>query len=116
MQIEKIRVLQERPDDEDLDLHEFGLIYYRFLENESDMDSQEAVQDAVWVRFSEASQIETLRFQCPDAKLGPVESFTEALILAASPEEAETLCKKIERLYIDSEMKEVFDEDTLEDI
>ena len=106
MQVEIIRVIKEPPSDEDdPNLHEFGLIYYRFITEGEDGDLQEIAENAVWVRFSAASQIETIRFHYPEATLGPVQSFTEALILTSTYEEAETACKKIARFWSRSDFK-----------
>jgi hypothetical protein len=115
MQVEVVHAIQTRPDDEDPNLHEFGLFYYELTEAEAEVDCGIGEKPAVWVRFSDVSQIETLQFHCPDAKLGPSHSFTEALVLTDSLDAAKKLCKKIEHLFVDAQMKEMFGEDTLED-
>ncbi|MEK7285746.1 MAG: hypothetical protein AAB035_00390 [Nitrospirota bacterium] len=110
MKVDVVYAIQTRPDDEDPLLHEFGLLYFEFAELETDR-----AKPAVWVRFSDVNQIETLQFHCPDAKLGPSAAFTEALILTDSLDAANALCKKIEHFLTDAQMKEIFGEDTLED-
>ncbi len=115
MQLKVIYAVQAIPDDEDPELHEFGLRYFRFIEAEPDVNCPDGGKPAVWIRFSDVSQIETLQFHCPEAKLGPSHAFTEALVTIASIEEAEKLSKKIGQIFTDAEMKEVFDEDTMED-
>jgi hypothetical protein len=115
MQVEVVYAVQSPPDDEDPALHEFGLLYFGLTEVESGMDCAAGEKPAVWIRFSDVSQIETLQFHCPDAKLGPSHSFKEALVIAESVEDAKKLCKKIEHLFVDAQMKEMFGEDTLED-
>ncbi len=110
MEVKIIFAIREQPDDEDTDLHEFGLFYFRLVESE-----EVSATPAVWVRFSDSSQIETLQFHCPDARLGPSHSFSQALVLTKDTEEAEVLCKKLTRLFMDAEMKELLDEDVMED-
>ena len=113
MQVTLVWSIREQPDDEDTDLHEFGLFYFRLVE--SITPPEDSAIPAVWVRFTEVSQIETLQFHCPDARLGPAHSFTEGLVLTQTVEEAQALCKKLERIFLDAEMKELLDEDVMED-
>ena len=113
MQVTIVWAIREQPDDEDTDLREFGLFYFRLIESAA--PPEEAATPAVWVRFSDVSQIEMLQFHCPEARLGPSHSFTEGLVLTEHLEEAEALCKKLERLNLTAEMKEILDEDVMED-
>ncbi len=115
MQVAVIQVIQVSPDDENPDLHEFGLRYFKFMETGLKPDPVEGAKPALWVRFSEVSQIETLQFHCPEAKLGPSHAFTEALVITESVEEAGRLRKKIGTLFADAQMQEVFGEDDMED-
>jgi len=113
MQVKIVWAIREQPDDEDTDLHEFGLFYFRLIELEA--PPEEMAIPAVWVRFTNVSQIETLQFHCPDARLGPAHSFTGGLVLTKNQEEAEMLCKKLNQIFMDAEMKEMLDEDVMED-
>jgi len=120
MQVTVVFAIREQPDDEDTNLHEFGLIYFRLIESAT--FSETTAVPAVWVRFSDVRQIEMLQFHCPDARIGPSHSFTEGLVLTKDLEEAEALCKKLGRGFagpgkknMDIEMKEMLDEDVLED-
>lgn len=113
MQVTIVWAIQEQPDDEDTDLREFGLFYFRLIE--SSPPPEESATAAVWVRFSDSSQIETLQFHCPDARLGPSHAFTEALVLTKDWQEAEVVCKKLNQVFMDAEMKEILDEDVMED-
>jgi hypothetical protein len=113
MQVTIVWAIREQPDDEDTDLCEFGLFYFRLIESSS--PPEESATSAVWVRFSDSSQIETLQFHCPDARLGPSHAFTEGLVLTKDKDEAEALCKKLNQVFMDAEMKEILDEDVMED-
>jgi len=113
MQVTMVWAIREKPDDEDTTLHEFGLFYFSLIE--STTAPVDGATPAVWVRFSDSSQIETLQFHCPDARLGPSHSFTEGLVLTEHLEEAEALCKKLEKISLDAVMKEMLDEDVMED-
>jgi len=113
MKVETVWAICEQPDDEDKKLHEFGLAYFRLIE--SVIPPEEEATPAVWIHFSDVSQIDTLQFHCPGAKLGPSHAFTEGLVLTKDMEEAEALCKKLNQMLMDAEMKELLDEDVMED-
>ena len=113
MQVKVVWAVREKPTEDATYIHEFNLFYFSLVE--SDIPPSDKAVPAVWVRFSESSQIETLQFHCPNARLGPSHSFTEGLVLTENVEEAEALCQKLAQIFLDAEMKEVFDEDTMED-
>jgi hypothetical protein len=113
MKVSIVWAIREQPDDENEDLYEFGLFYFRLID--ATTPKEEMAVPAILVRFSDVSQIETLQFHCPFARLGPSHAFTEGLVLTKDLEEAGTLCKKLERIFMDAEMKEMLDDDVMED-
>lgn len=116
------------PDDEEAEegLHEFALLWYRFVDPVSaDMDriSNPLARAAVWIRFGAVEQLERIQTYYPEAPLGPVSSFTEALLFAESWDRAQTvketvitLLQKDENDDEENEMMEFLKKDTLEDL
>ncbi len=116
-----VMATQVPPDEEDEGLHEFSLYWYRFTDNPASVDPRLSARTrpAVWVRFKEISQLETLQGSYPEARLGPSSSYTEALIFSESWEEAKQLQKKVATLLSQNEddtLKGLLAEDTLEDL
>lgn len=110
------------PDDEDETLHEFSLHWYRFSQDpdEVDPDFRSPSRPAVWVKFGHFEHLQKMQSGFPEATLGPVSSYTEALIFTESWNEAEALQKKV-ALFLEGgaeedEMEEINKEDTMEDL
>lgn len=121
MKIETVWAVKVEPDDENDDLHEFGLSWYRFSGDPAAIDPVLKVpaRPAVWVKFSRLEHLELVQSNFPEAKLGPAASFTEAILFVGSREEAYALQKKVEALLRgdeeDDEMGRILKEDAMED-
>lgn len=121
MKIKAVWAVRVVPEDEDETLHEFALAWYRLTEDPDDVDPNLKIpaQPAVWVKFSKFEQLESMQAHFPEAKLGPVSSYTEAILFAESPEAARALQKKVYGALRDEEEEDEIDrllkEDTMED-
>jgi hypothetical protein len=108
-------------DDEAKNSHEFGLSWYRFEDEIGYFEKslQQSVRPAVWIKFSQIKQLERIQGAYPEAKLGPADSFTEALLFAENWEQGKALEKKVTLLLemekeVD-EMEAILREDSMED-
>ena len=121
MKIQTVWAVKVMPDDENEDLHEFALSWYRFSKDPAEIDSALKVpaKPAVWVKFSKLEQLELVQSNFPEAKLGPASSFAEAILFAESWEKAQALRKKVYAVLRDEEeadeMGQILKEDTMED-
>ncbi len=113
--------VQVPPDDENPDLHEFFLLYYRFSDTEDDIDPDFMLpaRPVVAMKFREIEQLKKIQNQFPEAKLGPSSAFTEGLIFTQNWEEAKQLEEKVRLIFRetdDDEIDAIHAEDTLEDL
>lgn len=113
--------LKVAPRDNTDGLHELGLSWYRFEDQLGDFDKslQSTVRPAVWIKFSQIEQLDRLQRAYPDIKLGPADSFNEALLFSDQGEDGEALKEKIilllEKGDENDEMEGILREDTMED-
>ena len=121
MAVKLVWALKVAPRDDAEGLHEVGLSWYRF-ENEIenfDKTLQPSARPAVWIKFSQIEQLERIQRNYPEVKLGPADSFNEALLFSDKWEEGVELEKKIHLLLEKEEegddMEEMIREDTMED-
>jgi hypothetical protein len=121
VEIKLVWTIKEAPQEQNEELHELGLGWYRFKQNPGDFEKsiQAKARPAVWIHFSQIEELDRIQGAFPDAPLGPASSFTEALIFADSLEEGEALKKRITRLLEGNrevdEMEALLREDTMED-
>ena len=121
MKIQTVWAVKVVPDDEAEDLHEFGLSWYRFAKEPTEIDPALKIpaKPAVWVKFSKLEQLELMQSSFPEAKLGPAGSFTEGILFAESWEKAQALQKKVNAVLRDEaeedEMGKIIKEETMED-
>ncbi len=108
------------PDNPAGDLHEFFGAYYRLTPERpwTDAAIKAEAEPAVWVRFERVEQLERLQAGYPEARLGPVSSYTEALLITETWDEAQKLRDRVAALFEAEEageMDELLKEDTMED-
>jgi hypothetical protein len=121
MMTKLIWALKVAPQDDADGLHELGLSWYRFQNEIGDFDKslQPSARPAVWIKFSQIDQLDRLQRAYPEVKLGPADSFNEALLFSDRWEEGEALKKNVlllfERGEESDEMEGILREDTLED-
>jgi len=116
--VEPVWALQVLPDDEDEDLHEFALSWYRFTPDSDWVEPtlKSSPRPAVWVRFGTVEHLARLQAGFPEARLGPSSKYTEALIFSENWQAAHSLRERIlDALQEEDGMDEVIREDTLED-
>lgn len=120
MKIQTVWAVKVVPDDEAEDLHEFGLSWYRFAKEPTEIDPVLKIpaKPAVWVKFSKLEQLELMQSDFPEAKLGPAGSFTEGILFAESWDKAQGLQKKVLSVLLgegEDEMGKIIKEETMED-
>jgi hypothetical protein len=121
MMTKLVWALKVSPRDDAEGLHELGLSWYRF-ENEIkhfEESLQPSARPAVWIKFSQIEQLDRVQRAYPEVKLGPADSFTEALIFSENWEEGEELEKTVlillEKGDENDEMEGILREDSMED-
>jgi hypothetical protein len=121
--VEAVWAIKTPPDDEAEGLHEFSLYWYRFSQDPQEVDPafRTPARPAVWVKFGRLEHLERIQSGYPEATLGPVSSYNEALIFTENWEEAQALQKKVAAFLEEEEedddgMGEILKEDTMEDL
>jgi hypothetical protein len=122
LNVEAVWAIRVVPDDEAEELHEFGLAWYRFTHDPSQLDPVLKIpaKPAVWVRFGQVGHLELIQADFPEAKLGPSSRYTEAILFAESWDKAKNLKEKVLDLLEGEEEEEegmgkIIREDTMED-
>jgi len=107
--------------DDGAGLHEFGLSWYRLEKTIEGFEAKirPGARPAMWIKIDRREEIERIQAMYADVKLGPADSFNEALIFIDNINQAGKIKERLRSAFDMKEgyeeMEALFREETMED-